>query len=105
MRNKSPKTDLKKQHLPFLGGSRYVLLMIFVSNGLRLEVFEAIQEDSIDHDELDDVPRKVNMVENWKSTKVKSMTIMIPIGYIYLHLLDFHGKCIGKYTSPMDPMG
>ena len=49
--------------------------MIFVSTGLRLEVFEAIQEDSIDHDELDDVPRKVNMVENWKSTKVKSIQL------------------------------
>ena len=25
--------------------------------------------------------------------------------YIYLHLVDFYGKCIGKYSSPMDPMG
>ena len=25
--------------------------------------------------------------------------------YIYLHLVDFYGKYIGKYTSPMDPMG
>ncbi len=25
--------------------------------------------------------------------------------YIYLHLVDFHGINVGKYTIPMDPMG
>ncbi len=25
--------------------------------------------------------------------------------YIYLHLVDFYGELVGKYTSPMDPMG
>ena len=25
--------------------------------------------------------------------------------YIYLYLVDFYGKLVGKYTSPMDPMG
>ena len=25
--------------------------------------------------------------------------------YIHLHLVDFYGKWLGKYTSPMDPMG
>ena len=29
----------------------------------------------------------------------------IHVWYIYLHLVDFYGKYIGKYTSPMDPMG
>ena len=24
---------------------------------------------------------------------------------VYLHLVDFYGKLVGKYTSPMDPMG
>ena len=24
--------------------------------------------------------------------------------YIYLHLVDFYGELVGKYTSPMDPM-
>ena len=24
---------------------------------------------------------------------------------MYLHLVDCKGKCIGEYTSPMDPMG
>ena len=27
------------------------------------------------------------------------------VWYIYLHLLDFYGVHVGKYTSPMDPMG
>ncbi len=25
--------------------------------------------------------------------------------FIYLHLVDFYGFHVGKYTSPMDPMG
>ena len=25
--------------------------------------------------------------------------------YFYLHLVDFYGFHVGKYTSPMDPMG
>ena len=25
--------------------------------------------------------------------------------YIHLHLVDFYGKLVGRYTSPMDPMG
>ena len=25
--------------------------------------------------------------------------------HIYLHLVDFDGKNVGKYTSPMDGMG
>ena len=25
--------------------------------------------------------------------------------YIYPYLVDFYGKLVGKYTSPMDPMG
>ena len=30
----------------------------------------------------------------------------IHVWYIYLHLVDFHGKYIGKYTfRPMDPLG
>ena len=24
---------------------------------------------------------------------------------VYLHLVDFYGKLVGKHTSPMDPMG
>ena len=29
----------------------------------------------------------------------------IHVWYIYLHLVDFYGFHVGKYTSPMDPMG
>ena len=25
--------------------------------------------------------------------------------YIWYHLVDLYGKLVGKYTSPMDPMG
>ena len=25
--------------------------------------------------------------------------------YFYSHLVDFYGTIVGKYTSPMDPMG
>ena len=32
-------------------------------------------------------------------------THIIHVWYIYLHLVDFYGKCIGKYTSPMNTMG
>lgn len=34
-----------------------------------------------------------------------SHKIHICYGYIYLHLVDFDGKLVGKYTSLMDPMG
>ena len=27
------------------------------------------------------------------------------VWYIYLNLVDLHGKCIGKYTKKIDPMG
>ena len=29
----------------------------------------------------------------------------IHVWYIYLHLVDFYGFHVGKYTRPMDPMG
>ena len=29
----------------------------------------------------------------------------VHVWYIYLHLIDFHGKSRYRYTSPMDPMG
>ena len=29
----------------------------------------------------------------------------IHVWHIYLHLVDFYGKLVGKYTSHMDPMG
>ena len=29
----------------------------------------------------------------------------IHVWYIYLHLVDFYGFHVGKYTSPMDAMG
>ena len=29
----------------------------------------------------------------------------IHVWYVYLHLVDFYGFHVGKYTSPMDPMG
>ena len=25
--------------------------------------------------------------------------------HIYLHVFEFYGKLVGKYTNPMDPMG
>ena len=31
-------------------------------------------------------------------------THSIHVWYIYLHLVDFYGINVGKYTSPMDPM-
>ena len=30
---------------------------------------------------------------------------MYDIFYIYLHLVDFYGFHVGKYTRPMDPLG
>ncbi len=36
----------------------------------------------------------------------KSHTIHHPWDwYVYLHLVDFHGFHVGKYTSPIDAMG
>ena len=37
-------------------------------------------------------------------SNVFSYTHSIHVRYICLHLVDFYGKCIGKYTSPMDAM-
>ena len=28
---------------------------------------------------------------------------MVHVWYIYLHLVDFYGINVGKYTSPMEP--
>ena len=45
---------------------------------------------------------KCNMFENvWKYLYTHS----IHVWYIYLHLVDFYGKLVGKYTSRVDPMG
>ena len=33
------------------------------------------------------------------------LPLRIHVWYIYLHLVDFYGFHVGKYTSPMDPMG
>ena len=30
--------------------------------------------------------------------------VYLPL-YIYIFVVDFDGKLVGKYTSPMDPMG
>ena len=32
-------------------------------------------------------------------------TLRIHVWYIYLYLVDFYGFHVGKYTSPMDPLG
>ena len=37
--------------------------------------------------------------------KVLVQSHRIHVWYIYLHLIDFYGKVVGKYTNPMDPMG
>ena len=29
---------------------------------------------------------------------------MLCMAYICLHLVDLYGKCVGKYTSPSDPL-
>ena len=39
-----------------------------------------------------------NMLENIHSHRIH-------VWYIYLHMVDFYGFHVGKYTSPMDPMG
>ena len=33
------------------------------------------------------------------------ITHRIHVWYICLHLVDFYGKLVGKYISPMDPVG
>ena len=38
-----------------------------------------------------------------KMLEITTHSIHVP--YIYLHLVDFYGKLVGKYTSTMDPMG
>ena len=35
----------------------------------------------------------------------KSYSHRIHVWYIYLHLADFYGIHVGKYTSPVDPKG
>ena len=42
-----------------------------------------------------------------ESTNPRSLKLshIIHVWYIHLHLLDSYGTFIGKYTSPMDPMG
>ena len=35
----------------------------------------------------------------------QDLTHTIHVWYIYLHLVDFYGKLVGKYTSHMDSMG
>ena len=32
-------------------------------------------------------------------------THRIHVWYIYVYMVDFYGFHVGKYTSPMDPMG
>ena len=54
---------------------------------------------------------QVHQQENgkWAPTSYKwndfSLTHRIHVWYIYLHLVDFYAFHVGKYTSPMDPMG
>ena len=42
--------------------------------------------------------------EVWFGVSVRPMEFH-HVWYIYLHLVAFYGKLVGKYTSPMDPLG
>ena len=61
---------------------------------------------------MEDEPILTSIFFRWVGlTTNKSMNVLgfitqtIHVWYMYLHLVDFYGKCIGKYTNPMDPMG
>ena len=48
---------------------------------------------------------KRNIQQTYTRYFMQVGTLRIHVWYIYLHLLDFYGFHVGKYTSPMDPLG
>ena len=43
-----------------------------------------------------------HQVSDWLGRKLY-LSHSIRVWYILLHLVDFHGRKVGNYTSPMDP--